>query len=210
VRAITSVAIVIMLAAIGVVAWSISHNMHHAATPAPSGSKSSSPSAAATVLLTPAGANSYDALGTDGGNENANDAKYAIDGSTSTAWHTDYYLGTSTFGNLKKGTGLILDMGKQVQLSQVMVQFGTICCAHVEIEIGNSDTPTPSALSTFTEVQSSNSAQGVTNFSVTKKTTGRYVLIWITDLPPRAGSSGSYEALIYNVVLHGSAARQPG
>jgi hypothetical protein len=210
VRAITSVAIVIMLAAIGVVAWSISHNMHHAATPTPSGSKSSSPSAAATVLLTPAGANSYDALGTDGGNENANDAKYAIDGSTSTAWHTDYYLGASTFGNLKKGTGLILDMGKQVQLSQVMVQFGTICCAHVEIEIGNSDTPTPSALSTFTEVQSSNSAQGVTNFSVTKKTTGRYVLIWITDLPPRAGSSGSYEALIYNVVLHGSAARQPG
>ncbi len=210
VRAIASVAIVIMLAAIGIVAWSISHNMHRTATPTPSRSSSSSPTAAAVVLLTPAGANSYDALGTDGGNEDANGAKYAIDGSTSTAWHTDYYLSEPTFGNLKKGTGLILDMGKQVQLSQVMVQFGTICCTHVEIEIGNSNDPTPSALSTFTEVQSSNSADGVTNFSVTKKATGRYVLIWITDLPPRAGASGSYEALIYNVILHGSAARQSG
>ena len=37
--------------------------------------------------------------------------------------------------------GLILDMGKEVRLSQVMVQFGTICCTHAEIEIGNSDSP---------------------------------------------------------------------
>ena len=210
VRAIASVAIIIVLAAIGIVAWSLGHKMHHTATPVPSSSRSSSPTAAAAVLLTPTGATSYDALGTDGGDENANEARYAIDGSNGTAWHTDYYIGESTFGNLKKGTGLILDMGKQVQLSQVMVQFGTICCTHVEIEIGNNNAPTPSALSTFTAVQSSNSADGVTNFSVTKKATGRYVLIWITDLPPRAGSSGSYEALIYNVILHGSAARQSG
>jgi serine/threonine protein kinase len=209
-RATISVAIVVVLVAIGVVAWSVSRSMHHTPTPAPSGSGSGSPSASAAALLAPAGATSYDALGSDGGNENANGAKYAIDGSTSTFWHTDYYLGESTFGNLKKGTGLILDMGKQVQLSQVTVQFGTICCTHVNIEIGNNNAPTPAALNTFTTVQSSNSAVGVTNFNVTKKATGRYVLIWITDLPPRAGSSNSYQALIYNVILHGSAASSSG
>jgi hypothetical protein len=185
--------------------------VHHTATPTPSHSQSSSPTAASSaVLLTPVSDNSFDALGTDGGDENADDAKYAIDGSTSTAWHTDYYYGESTLGNLKAGTGLILDLGKQVQLSQVTVQFGTICCTHVQIEIGNTDTPTAAGLSSFTTVQTSNTAQGVTNFDVTKKATGRYVLIWITDLPARAGSSGSYEAFIYNVILHGSAVRQSG
>jgi hypothetical protein len=211
VRAVVSVAIVVVLAAVGVIAWSISHSMHHTASPAPSHSQSSSPTAASSaVLLTPVSDNSFDALGTDGGNENADDARYAIDGSTSTAWHTDYYYGESTLGNLKKGTGLILDLGKQVQLSQVTVQFGTVCCTHVQIEIGNTDTPTAAGLSSFTTVQTSTTAQGVTNFNVAKKATGRYVLIWITDLPARAGSSGSYEAFIYNVILHGSAVRQSG
>jgi hypothetical protein len=45
---------------------------------------------------------------------------------------------------------------------------------------------------------------------VTNRTSGRYVLIWITYLPPLAGSSGRYEAQIYNVVVHGSAASQSG
>ena len=209
-RAIIGAAVVVVLAVIGVVAWSLSHGTHHTTTPPPASQHPTSPAAATAVALTPAGANSFDALGTDGGNENADDAKYAIDGSTSTAWHTDYYYGTSTFGNLKKGTGLILDMGKQVRLSQVTVQFGSTCCTQVEIEIGNSDTPTPAALSTFTELQSSATAAGVTTFNVTKNATGRYVLIWITNLPPRPGSSGSYESFIYNVTLHGSAASQSG
>jgi hypothetical protein len=47
-------------------------------------------------------------------------------------------------------------------------------------------------------------------FDVTKQVTGRYVLIWITDLPPLATNPGKYEALIYNVTVHGFAAGQPG
>jgi hypothetical protein len=65
-------------------------------------------------------------------------------------------------------------------------------------------------LSSFTELQSSTTAQGVTTFDVTKKTTGRYVLIWITDLPPLLGSPGKYEAFIYDVSMRGSAAGQSG
>jgi hypothetical protein len=49
-----------------------------------------------------------------------------------------------------------------------------------------------------------------TTFDITKNTTGRYVLIWITDLPPEAGYSNQYQALIYNVVVHGSAVSQSG
>ncbi len=129
--AIISAVIVLVLAAAGVVGWALSHRGTPAtsAPPTRSPSSSSAPSAAASVVLTPVSANSFDALGNDGGNEDGSQARYAIDNSPSTFWHTDYYLTYPALGNLKKGTGLILDMGKQVRLSQVVVQFGASCCA---------------------------------------------------------------------------------
>ncbi len=150
----------------------------------------------------------YNPLGSSDDDDPA-DAPKAIDGSTSTFWHTSYYLGHQ-FGNLKKGTGLILDMGRPVRLSQLTVQFGTTCCTHVMIEVGNSSTASAAALGTFTPVQSSSAAQGSTTFDMTKQVTGRYVLIWITDLPPLAGNPGKYETLIYDVTAHGFASGQPG
>ncbi len=210
--AIVSAVIVIVLVAAGVVGWALSHRgtPPTSAPPTHSPSSSSAPSAAASVVLTPVSANSFDALGDDGGNEDGSGAKYAIDNNPSTFWHTEYYFTYPNFGNLKKGTGLILDMGKQVRLSQVVVQFGASCCADVEIEIGNDNTPAPSALNSFTEVASSTTAHGSTTFDVSGNTTGRYVLIWITRLPPLAGTGNQYEAQIYNVVVHGSAVSQSG
>ncbi len=210
--AILSTVIVLVLAAAGLVGWVLNHRDTPATAvpPTHSPSSSSAPSAAASIVLTPVSANSFDALGNDGGNEDGAGAKYAIDNNPSTFWHTDYYLTYPALGNLKKGTGLILDMGKQVRLSQVVVQFGASCCTDVEIEIGNNNTPVPSTLGTFTEVASSTTAHGSTTFNVSSNTTGRYVLIWITRLPPLTGSAGEYEAQIYNVVVHGPAASQSG
>jgi serine/threonine protein kinase len=204
----------LVLVAAGLIGWSLSQRgSHHGSPQAPgrtsSSSSSSSPSGAASNVLTPVGANSFDPFGSNR-NENGDQAKYAIDGDPSTFWHTDFYFNYPKFGNLKDGTGLILDMGAAVRLSQVVVQFGTSCCAHVQIEIGNDASLTPSALSSFTEVQSSATAAGTTTFNVTSSVTGRYVLIWITYLPPLAGSANRYEAMIYNVVVHGSAASQSG
>ena len=209
-RLLVGALIVIVLAALGVAGYSISHSMGHGSTPKASGKLPTAPAAAAAVLLKPASANSFDPLGNDGGDENGDDAKYAIDASPSTFWHTDFYDGYPVFGNLKKGTGLILDMGKTVRLSQLMVQFGAICCAHVDIEIGNDAQSSAAALSTFTKVASSNAAAGAMTFNVTSNATGRYVLIWITYLPRLAGTTNEYEAQIYNVVVHGSVAGQSG
>jgi serine/threonine protein kinase len=204
-RAVIAIVIALVLAAVGVAAWSISRGLHHSPTPAPSRTQSPSQSpVAAAVPLTPVSATVYNPLGSSGDDDPA-DASKAIDGSASTFWHTSYYLGSPLFGNIpnKKGTGLILDMGRSVRLSQLRVQFGTTCCTHVQIEIGNSATPSAANLSTFTTVQSSATAHGVTTFNVTKQAAGRYVLIWITNLPPLAGSSGKYEALIYNITARG-------
>jgi serine/threonine protein kinase len=209
---VVSAVIVLVLAAVGVTGWALAHRGHHpsAAPPTQGPTSSSAPAATSSVVIKPVSANSFDVYGNDGGDEDGSQAKYAIDNNPATFWHTSYYDTYPAFGNLKKGTGLILDMGKQVRLSQVVVQFGSSCCAHVLIEIGNNNDPVPSSLSTFTPVQSTTSASGSTTFNVTSKTTGRYVLIWITYLPPLAGSSGQYEAQIYNVVVHGSAASQSG
>jgi serine/threonine protein kinase len=213
-RVILAAVIGLVLVAAGVVGWSLSHRGGHPGSPQASGGTSSSsssspPSVAASNVLTPVSANSFDPLGS-GGNENGDETKYAIDNNPSTFWHTDFYDDSPTFGNLKAGTGLILDMGRPVRLSQVVVQFGTVCCAHVEIEIGNNNSSAASTLATFTQVQSSTNAVGSTTFNVTSSATGRYVLIWITYLPKLAGSSNRYEALIYNVVVHGAAVNQSG
>ncbi|MBV9206485.1 MAG: discoidin domain-containing protein, partial [Actinobacteria bacterium] len=204
-RAVLSAVIVLVLAAAGVAAWSVSRSLHREAA-APPRPPSSSPSAAAAVLLKPVSATSYDTVGSDDPTEAPN----AIDGSTSTAWHTSYYLGSPVFGGLKKGAGLLIDMGRPVRLSQVVVQFGALCCTHVQLEIGNTSTQSAAALSTFTVLQSSTTAHGNTTFDVTKNTMGRYVLFWLTSLPPLAGSQGMYEALIYNVTVHGYAVSQSG
>jgi hypothetical protein len=208
-RAIVSVVVVLVLVAIGMAAYSISRSLHRSAAPTPPRSNSSSPtSAAAAALIKPVSASVYNPLGSPG-DDDPSDAGNAIDGSTSTAWHTSYYF-SPVFGNLKKGTGLILDLGKQVRLSQVVVQFGAQCCTHVQIELGNSSTSTAAALSTFTVLQSSTTAANRTTFTMTKQATGRYLLIWLTDLPPMAGDPGRFETLIYDVVVHGFAAGQPG
>jgi hypothetical protein len=208
-----SAVIVLVLTAVGLTGWALAHHGQHgsAAPPARGPSSSSSPpSVAASAVLKPVSANSFDAYGNDGGNEDGGEAKYAIAGIPGRYWHTSYYLNYPALGNLKKGTGLILDMGRQVRLRQVVVQFGGSCCTHVTIEIGNSNDPVPATLSTFTPVQSTNSAAGPTTFNVSSAAAGRYVLIWITYLPPLAGATNQFEAQIYNVVVHGSAVSQSG
>jgi F5/8 type C domain len=213
-RAILAVVIGLVVVAAGLVGWSLSQRGSHSGPPQASGqtsssSSSSAPNTAASNVLKPVGANSFDPLASSK-DENGNEAQYAIDNNPSTFWHTDFYDDYPTFGNLKTGTGLILDMGGPVRLSQVVVQFGTTCCTHVEIEIGNDNSPTAAALNTFTQVQTSDTAVGTTTFNVTSNATGRYVLIWITDLPPLAGSPNRFEAMIYDIVVHGSPVSQSG
>ncbi len=208
-RAVVSVVIVLVLAAIGAVAWSVSHSLHRSASATPPRSHPSSPTAvAAAAVLKPVSATVYNPLGSADDDDPA-EARNAIDGSTSTFWHTSYYF-SPVFGDLKKGTGLVLDMGRQVRLSQLMVQFGAPCCTHVDIEIGNSNASSLAALRNFTLVQSSATAADGTTFNVTNQATGRYVLIWLTDLPQLTGNPGKYEAQIYNVIVRGYAAGQSG
>ena len=89
--------------------------VHHGSTPT-----------TGPIVLKPISAHGFDALNlSDSGNENDNQAANAIDGNPA-GWTSQDYA-TAALGNLKAGTGLILDMGRPVKLSSVTIQFGAIC-----------------------------------------------------------------------------------
>lgn len=203
-RGVVSVVIVVVLAAIGVTAWAISRTLHHTAAGPPAHQQQTTPpgSSAASVLLRPQSAAVYNPDDNDSNADDPGEAQNALGGQPGKFWHTSFYRGYPKFGNLKDSAGLIIDMGSAVKLSQVAVQFGSQCCAHVDIKLGNSSSP--SAKDSFTTVATSTSASGTTTFPVSSSATGRYVLIWFTYLPPLSGSPGEYQAQVYDVSIHGT------
>jgi hypothetical protein len=196
-KALIAAVVVIVLVAVVAVVYSFAHsNSASTNTKAGGGStatKSASPSTASSSVLTPVSATAVD---------NSDMAAQAIDGSSTTDWHSQFYIGNPVFGGLKKGTGLLLNLGKQVKLSQVQVQFSSSCCTAVNIDLGNSDSP--ASESGFSTVASSSKASGTTTFTVSSSAKGQYVLLWFTSLPPLQGNSNEYEAQVFNVVVRGT------
>ena len=205
-RVMASIAAVLVIAALGVGVWTLGH---HGVTPARGSTPThSSPSAPQVTALKPVSAHGFDPLSSvadDPGNENTNQASFAIDGSPDTAWHTQYYFGNPKFGGLKSGTGLILDMGKRVAVASVTVTFGPVPGASVRIEVGNDDTRAPATLQTFTTVARGRDVSGRVKFTAHAAPEARFVLIWFTKLPPQTlGSANRFEAQIFNAVVRGS------
>ena len=207
-RALLGVVMVLVISAVVATAVVIGTSLHKSSSHKAGGTPSAKPSTTQTgsAVLAPAGADTFNIFGSD--NEDAARVQQAIDtgpGSLKTSWATDYYYGQPKFGGLKSGTGLLLDMGQTVRLSQVDVLFGSNCCTTAEIYLGNSSAKSKSALNSFKLVSPSAAASGNHVFKTSGDATGRYVLIWITSLPPKEGSANQFQALIYNVIVRGAA-----
>jgi hypothetical protein len=176
----------------------------------PSTSASAAPGG---TVLKPTGVVTFNPYGKPPGNTE-NPASLKVGGSSVT-WSTSYYFDRPNFGGLKPGTGLLINLGKQVRISQVEAMFssngGPTTAA---IYLGNNPTDSAAtALSNFTLVSPAASVSGDHKFSVSSQTTGQYVLIWLTSLPKLpnapAGASGGtsyYEAQLSNITVTGSTA----
>jgi hypothetical protein len=204
---VTAVVLLMLVAAVATV-WSFGRR----GSSGPGGgvaqaSQQPSSSSSAVQVLVPQGAGGFDPLSSaadDPHNENSYQAHFAIDQSLTSAWESQWYA-SARFGGTKAGTGLILDMGKQVRLSSVAVTFGNVPGADVRIEVGNSNTRSPGTLQSFTTVARGVNLAGSHTFGVRGTATGRYLLIWFTKLPPKSASSaGQYEAQVFNVVVRGA------
>jgi len=160
--------------------------------------------------LQPAGAQGFDPLtpvSEDPTNEETQDAKYAIDRSMSSSWTSQWYA-SPEFGRLKPGSGLMIDMGRQVRFSSVTVTFNSEQGAQVKLLVGNSNERSAQNFRSMTAVASANNPRGAYTFHVASQATGQYLVVWFTRLPPRPGSAGQYEAQVFNVTIRGTSQTQ--
>jgi cytoskeletal protein RodZ len=161
------------------------------ATPTPTPKRSPAPAVTARPLTPVA----VTALGPHGQGDDPGHARLAIDGSSGTAWHTDWYT-TAHFGNLYSGTGLLVDMGRPVTITAAQVTLGRAAGARLQLRVGAAP-----ALADLKPVMSTGSGGGQVSMRLGRPARGRYVLLWFTSLPPDA--NGTFQASVYNLRLEG-------
>ena len=127
------------------------------------------PRPAPFVKLTAAGA--FDPEGD--GHERDEEAPLAVDGRPDTFWRTERY---ARF--FKTGVGLVIDAGRPVRVEQVVVDSPTPGIK-AAIRLGNSPQ------GPFSTVAKARTLTAQTRFAVAKRP-GRYVVVWVTSLPPES------------------------
>lgn len=172
---------------------------HHPSPPAPTPSQSSTPPPSPTAAPPPPPATTLDPAGVTtfgpNGGDNSQLARHAIDGSSGSAWHTDWYT-SADFGGLQHGTGLLLNMGKQVTITSARITLGRGAGTSLQLRAGDSP-----SLGGLKQVAHASNANGVVNLHIPSPAHGRYLLIWITKLPP--DSSGTFQASVSRVRVSG-------
>jgi cytoskeletal protein RodZ len=144
--------------------------------------------------LAPVSAAAFGPGGTAQG-DNPQNAGLALANNPATPWHTSWYA-TAQFGNLQTGTGLLLDLGGPVTVTNAEIALGSIPGASFELRAGNVP-----ALTDLRTVARATNAGGVVQLRPTRLVRGRYLLIWFTLLPP--DSAGTFQASVYSIRLEG-------
>jgi hypothetical protein len=111
------------------------------------------------------------------------------------SWRSDWYSSPS-FGNLYRGTGLLLDMGHPVTITTARVNLGHAAGASFQLRIG----PAPTLAGTRVAARAAG-AGGVVRLRLGRRAQGRYVIVWFTRLPP--DQSGSFQAAVRHISLRG-------
>jgi hypothetical protein len=164
-------------------------------SPGPSATSSPAPGAVTVSLLTVASAAAYGPDGTSDG-DHPDLAPGIINGGDGQAWHSSWYT-SPEFGNLQSGTGLLLDMGETVTVSSLRLVLGGPVGADVQVRVGDT-----SLLAELPVAATAYDVGGTVRLPVTTPASGRYVLIWFTQLPP--DSPGKYQASVYSAAVYGA------
>jgi hypothetical protein len=126
------------------------------------------------VELTGTGA--YDPEGDQ--HENDDLAPLAVDGDPTTFWKTEHY----NKGFFKKGVGLVLDAGRSLGLSWVVVQTDSRGST-AQILLGSNPA------GPFHPVSADRPLTGTTAYALNKGAAGRYIVVWITGMPQAVGET---------------------
>ena len=152
------------------------------------------PPAPASQALSIAGATAFGPGGAGTGDTPQN-ANLAVDSLYSTGWRSDWYT-TAAFGNLKPGTGLLLDLGRRVTINDAQLDLGGFSGADIQLRAGNTASP-----GDLHEVASANGVSGRVTVNLKTPARAKYLLIWFSQLPP--DGNGTYQAAVYHVIVRG-------
>ena len=130
-----------------------------------------------------------------GGGDDPQQAALAVGDNPAAPWRTDWYT-TPYFGDLYSGTGLLLDMGRTVTISSVRLALGSARGADVQVRTGGRP-----VLADMHTVATSAGPGGTIELSLASPMRARYLLIWLTKLPP--DNAGTYQASIYGITIRG-------
>ncbi len=164
---------------------------------------------AAPVAVTPGpiairGVDDFDPRADGGsGAENPKQVKAAIDGDPKTEWRTERYRALASFGGLKPGVGLVLDLGKAVPVRAVTVTLGGDGTA-LDIRVPSQDAQdapmkSESQWRTVASVKGAAGGKAVTLELQAPQTT-RFLLVYLTSLPAVGG--GYYRGAVAEVTVN--------
>jgi hypothetical protein len=151
---------------------------------------SSTPSAPSSVLV-PVSATAFGPNGTADGDNPSSASLVLTD--PALGWTTEWYT-TAAFGALKTGTGLLLDMGRPVTVTAVLVTLGARPGADLELRAGL----TSASLTTLTDVAD---VGGSVDLPLSQPAYAQYILLWFTQLPP--DGTGTYQATVHEITVRG-------
>ena len=194
----------VLLIAAGIIsAIVVNQRLSGAPEPNASSARSGTPERSPAQLkkLAIAQARDFDPQGEDK-TENPEEVPLAYDGDPATRWRTVQYFGNPKLGNIKRGVGLVLDLGTPQPVRSVHLTLSGTGTA-VEFRVPETDpaqTPQPPMSSDKrwrTVAAESNAVQSAT-LTAKQDVTTRYVLVYLTSLPKEGNG---YRGGIYEVEL---------
>jgi hypothetical protein len=178
------------------------------AQPSPSGQSSTPPPAAEPRKL-----NITDVRIIDPDSKNRTEldgAEKVIDGDQDKGWETETYVGRPNFGNLKRGMGVWIDLGAPHTVKSVQAVLSSTG-ASAQLFSGTIDPPPTSSgdKQLFNSYKKNPIGQPFEHHDGTRMTFDgfdadkkyRYLLFWITELPP---SEGGYKLGVQEITVQGS------
>jgi putative peptidoglycan lipid II flippase len=162
-----------------------------------SGTSERSPAQLKKLTITQA--RDFDPQGEDK-TENPDEVSLAYDGDPATRWRTVQYFSSPKLGNLKRGVGLVLDLGAPQPVRSVQLSLSGAGTT-VEFRVPLSDpslttTPPMSSDNRWRTVTAEPKAVESATLTAEQAVTTRYVLVYLTSLPKEGNG---YRGGIYEV-----------
>jgi hypothetical protein len=180
----------LVLAGAGLLGWQLMSTAFDNPGPSTTPSARNTPTpdktetAAAGSPIRIAGAKDFDPQPDGNNEEHPEDVDKAYDGNQSTMWTTMSYHNNPQLGGIKAGVGVWFDLGKPVDVGRVELSLrsgGT----DVQLRAAPEDASSaPSAIDDWRQIAKQDGAGGEATLRPDKPVRTRFLLVWLTKLPP--------------------------